>query len=298
MVFAGFFAQNNLISDPVVWTLANVSTLVSSTAVLAKQTKSQTLTGLTASDDLSTIVFCDQDNLSELTPGGSNGDFDGSETGAPTFTGWGAMTGPSGNGRISDIHSNNGTNVMLSTFVNQQAGLDRIYRGVFTTQWDSSTLTNLEYNSINGERPKGIWFNEDYIYVCSGTEIQIFNQTTMTWNGTNISGSVNQSRDVGGTYSGEDYHSIMVDPTGKKIFVVDRSPTAPQLIQYNLSTAHDLSTMDLAGRTALSLDTLVGGSTGLYEGFAIAPTRTGVKMYIMNDELDKEKIHSFDLRLP
>lgn len=295
MVFSTFFAQNNLVFDPVVWTLANVSTLVSSTAVLAGATKSQTLTGLTASDDLSTIVFCDQDTLSEITPGGSNGDFDGSETGAPTFTGWGAVTD---NGRISDIHSNNGTNVMISAFLNQQAPKDRIYRGVFTTQWDSSTLTNLEYNSINGERPKGIWFNEDYIYVCSGTEIQIYNQTTMTWDGTNISGSVNQTRDVSGTYSGEDYHSIMVDPTGKKLFVVDRSATAPQLIQYNLSTAHDLSTMDLGGRTALSLDTLVGGSTGIYEGFAIAPTRTGVKMYIMNDELNNEKIHSFDLRIP
>jgi len=301
MVFSTFFAQNNLISVPasqVVWTLANVSTLVSSTDVLAGATKGETLTGLTVSDDLSTIVFCDQDNLSELTPGGTNGDFDGTETGAATFTGWGSMTGTNGNGRISDIHSNNGTNFMLSTFVNQQAGLDRIYRGVFTTPWDSSTLSSLEYNSINGERPKGIWFNEDYIYVCDGTEIQIINQTDMTWDGTNISSSIAQSRDVGGTYPGEDYHSIMVDPTGKKIFVVDRNTSAPQLIQYNLSTAHDLSTMNLAGRTALSLDTLVGGSNGIYEGFAIAPTTTGVKLYIMDDYNSNEKIHSFDLRLP
>ena len=108
MVFSTFFAQNNLISVPasqVVWTLANVSTLVSSTAVLDAQTKSQVLTGLTVSDDLSTIVFCDQDALSELTPGGTNGDFDGTETGAATFTGWGSMTGTNGNGRICLLYT-------------------------------------------------------------------------------------------------------------------------------------------------------------------------------------------------
>lgn len=290
MVFAGFFAQNN---DPVVWTLANVSNLVSSTNRLAVSTRSTTLSGLTVSDDLSTIVFHDQDNLSELTPLGSNGDFNGSEIGSVTYTGWDITN----DGRISDIHSNNGSNVMLSTFLNSNPAKDRIYRGVFTTPWDSTTLSSLEYNSINSERPKGIWFNEDYIYVCDGTEIQIFNQTTMTWDGSDISSSVNQSEDVSNTYPGEDYRSIMVDPTGKKIFVLDYSPAAPQLIQYNLSTAHDLSTIDLAGRTALSVDTLVG-TTGLYEGFAIAPTSTGVKLYIMNDETLKEKIHSFDLRLP
>lgn len=294
MVFAGFFAQNNLISDPVVWTFSNVSPAVSETDRLTLATRNNRLSGITVSDDLSKVIYTDNDSISELTPLGSNGDFNGSETGSVTQS-WDFST----NGRLTDIHSNNGTNVMLSTFINQTSLLrNRIYRGVFTTPWDSSTLSSLQYNSISSERPKGIWYNEDYIYLCDGTEIQILNQTTMTWDGSDLSSSIDQSRDVSGTYPGEDYYSIMVDPTGKKIFVVNFNIVAPQLIQYNLSTAHDLSTIDLAGRTAVSLDTLVGNPNGVYEGIAIAPTSTGVKLYVTNRETGNERIHSFDLRLP
>ena len=275
----------------VVWDLSNVS-YVSNTWVGSTST---TTNGISVSDDFTTMMLSEFNAFNETTGATAAGDFDGTETTTQTLS-WLNTN----NGSVTDLYSNNGTDLMFTTV--GQSGKDRLYRATMSTSWDTSTLSTNGYMQLRAATdggiygdPQGVWFNETYVYVSQKGFIANFLIASLPWNNSEIQSYENTSVDVSGTFANDDYKAINVDPTGTKLFCADVYNR--QLVQYSLGTAHDLSTLNTGTRITVSLDTLIPNvdtsKRNQFQSISIVPRTTGTKLYLA--DYRENEIYSLNL---